>query len=126
MMLPEQEWIKKALNDLGSAKLMLDSNSAYFDQACFLCQQCIEKLLKAYLTKNKVEIFKTHDLVKLVGDCSKVNEQFLKWKDDALTLTTYAVDFRYPGEEATKEEAIDSYQKAEIFSKFILSKLNEN
>ena len=126
MMLPEQEWVKKALNDLGSAKLMLDSNSVYFDQTCFLCQQCIEKLLKAYLAKNKTEISKTHDLVKLVGDCSKVNEEFLQWKNDALTLTTYAVDFRYPGEEATKEEAIEAYQKAEAFSKFIFNKLNAN
>ena len=126
MMLPEDEWVKKALKDLGSAKLILDSGSQYFDQVCFLCQQSIEKLLKAYLTKNKVEIAKTHDLVKLVGDSSKLNEEFLKWKNHALNITIYAIDFRYPGEEATKEEALDAYQKAEEFSKFILNKLNEN
>lgn len=126
MLLPEQEWIKKALSDLGTAKLILDSNALYFDQICFLCQQGIEKLLKAYLIKNKTEISKTHDLVKSVGDCSKINERFLNWKNDALTLTTYSVDFRYPGEESTKEEAIESYQKAEAFSKFILNELDEN
>lgn len=64
-----------------------------------------------------------HDLTKLITDCSKFNEKFLEWKKTAINLTTYAVEFRYPGEEATKEEAIDSFKEAEKFSKFILDQL---
>ena len=53
MTILESEWTKKALDDLGTAKLILDSKSNYYDQACFLIQQSIEKFLKAYLIKNK-------------------------------------------------------------------------
>lgn len=119
----ESEWVTKAYNDLGSAKIILDSKSEYYDQVCFLVQQGIEKLLKAYLVKNKADISKTHDLVKLTTDCSKFNPKFLDWKSAALSLTAFAVDFRYPGETATKEEAIDAYTQAERFSKFILNEL---
>lgn len=122
----ESEWVEKALRDLGSAKIILDSGREYYDQVCFLAQQAIEKLLKAYLIKRKIEFFKIHDLVKLTTDCSKFNPKFLGWKNVALSLTTYAVDFRYPGETATKEEAYDSYQKAEEYSNFILSEMKNN
>lgn len=121
----ESEWIQKAYNDLGSAKLILDSQSHYYDQVCFLAQQSIEKLLKAYLVKNKNDITKTHDLVKLTTDCSKFNSGFLNWKNAALSLTAYAVDFRYPGETATKEEAYEAYKLAGDFSKFILEALKD-
>ena len=122
----ENEWITKALKDFGSAKLILNSQQEYYDQVCFLLQQSAEKLLKAYLIKNKAEISKTHDLVKLVSDCSKFNLKFLDWKNKALSLTTYAVDFRYPGEIATKEEAFEAYKIAEEFSNFILECLEIN
>ena len=115
--------MRKAHNDLGSAKVIIDSKSEYYDQVCFLVQQGIEKLLKAYLIKNKADVSKTHDLVKLTTDCSRFDPKFTDWRNAALSLTTYAVDFRYPGETASKEEAIDAYKQAEVFSKFILENL---
>ena len=116
----ENEWITKALKDSDSATFILNSKKDYYDQICFLFQQSIEKLLKAYLIKNRADISKTHDLVKLVTDCSKYNTKFLEWKNKALSLTTYAVDFRYPGETATMEEAQEAHKITEEFSKFIL------
>ena len=118
-----EEWIQKATLDIGSAKVLLESKAEYYDQVCFLCQQAIEKLLKAYLVKNNAEISKTHDLLKLLVDCSKYNEEFLNWKNVAISLTTYAVDFRYPGETALKEEALDSYKFASDFLKFLMKEL---
>ncbi len=122
----EKEWVDKALNDLGSAKVLLDSKNEYYDQVCFLSQQGIEKLLKAFLIKNKGDISKTHDLVKLITDCLRFSKEFEDWKKTGLSLTTYAVDFRYPGETATKEEALDSYNLAERFSKFIINEIKTN
>lgn len=90
-----------------------------------MLQQGIEKLLKAYLIKNNADITKTHDLVKLTTDCSRFNPGFLNWRGTALSLTTYAVDFRYPGETATKEEALDALNIAEGLSKFILTELTK-
>lgn len=122
---PVSEWISKALNDLSCAKALAETQGEYFDQVCFLAQQCIEKLLKAYLIKHKHEVTKTHDLVKLTSDCNKINSCFEKWKDIALTLTIYSVDFRYPGENATKEEANESIVIADEFSKFIINEINK-
>jgi len=119
----QDEWIKKAFDDLGCAKLIIDSNKEYFNQICFLSQQAIEKLLKAYLIKKSQSISKTHDLTKLTTDCSNFDKAFEEWKNVSLILTTYSVDFRYPGEEATKEEALESYKLANDYSKVILQKL---
>lgn len=119
------EWIKKASNDLNSAKVLLETQDGHYDQICFLSQQTVEKFLKAYLQKNNAEISKTHDLYKLIVDCSKFNTSFLEWEISALRLTVYSVNFRYPGEDATKESAIKAYELAENFSKFILEEINK-
>ncbi len=120
-----EEWVLKALKDFDTAKLILDSGKDYYDQICFLCQQSIEKLLKAYLIKNNKEISKTHDLMKLTVDCKNINSGFSEWEKVAISLTTYAVDFRYPGESATKEEAHDSFMLAEKYLNFILLEIKK-
>ena len=53
--LPEQiqEWVNVAENDLKSAYKLLFENDPVRDTACFHCQQAAEKILKAYLFKNK-------------------------------------------------------------------------
>ncbi len=125
MLSPVHEWITKATNDLACAKSLLNLGDEYYNQICFLTQQAIEKLLKAYLIKNDKELTKTHDLVKLNSDCMEINSAFAQWKEAALTLTIYSVDFRYPGEDATKTEAIESVSLAEEIFKFIIEELKK-
>ena len=48
------EWLHKAKNDLGIAKLAIDNEVEYTDAICFHCQQAVEKYLKSYL------IYKSH------------------------------------------------------------------
>ena len=120
------EWIYKALSDLRSAKILVDSSEESYDQVCFLAQQAIEKLLKAYLIKNNLGTSKTHDLLKLITDCSKINNSFLQWNNITLSrITSYAVDFRYPGETATKEEANEAHELADKLCKFIINELKK-
>lgn len=126
MMSLYDEWVEKGIKDLDTAKLILDSEKEFYDQVCFLCQQSIEKLLKAYLVKHNKGISKTHDLMKLTMDCVEINPGFASWQKAAISLTTYAVDFRYPGESASKEESLDSFALAEKYSKFILTELKTN
>ncbi len=91
-----KEWLKIAVDDLASAKglfkLELLGTSAYH------CQQCAEKMLKAYLVYRKINVNKTHDLVSLTLQCKKFDQTFEKILYDAKDLKPYTVAFRYPSE----------------------------
>jgi len=71
-MQPEQEfaleWLRKARNDLLSAKAILASEHGITDVPCFHAQQTVEKSLKGFLTWHNVSFGKTHDL--MVFTCS--------------------------------------------------------
>lgn len=43
------EWLRKARNDLVSARILLAHGDPVTDTACFRCQQSVEKTLKAFL-----------------------------------------------------------------------------
>lgn len=55
-------WIKKAEHDFGMAELALEDGKEFTDSICFHCQQCAEKMMKAYLIKKDIEFAKTHSL----------------------------------------------------------------
>jgi len=57
------EWVEKADNDFHSANLLLTAGEFPIpDSACFHCQQCAEKYLKAYLQERMVRFERTHSL----------------------------------------------------------------
>lgn len=58
-----ENWWKQAEADLNSAKNSFNSKDYYV--CAFLCQQAVEKALKALLFKKGFELIKTHDLVLL-------------------------------------------------------------
>lgn len=74
-------WMDQAESDLKSAEYNLQGGK--LDVAAYLCQQAVEKALKALYIKNKNELWKTHDLVKLaelvkapkriIEICNKIN-----------------------------------------------------
>jgi HEPN domain-containing protein len=72
---------------------------------CFHAQQCIEKYLKALLTEHETLFPKIHDLVKLGEMCFPFMPELKAAEADLDLLARYAVAFRYPGEEAAREEA---------------------
>jgi HEPN domain-containing protein len=101
-----REWIRKAEEDLVVATTLdrlqkQDTPGA----VSFHCQQCVEKYLKAFLVQHQVVFPKTHDLLELHRLCLKVNPAFDRIGDLLDQLNPYSVAFRYPGEEATVEEA---------------------
>jgi HEPN domain-containing protein len=101
------EWIEKAKEDYGVAirELRARKNPA-FNAICFHAQQCIEKYLKATLTKQAKPFTKTHDLDALLNASL---DQFPLWAGmsaDMKRLSQYAVQFRYPGESADRPEAV--------------------
>lgn len=51
-----ESWLNKAEHDLMSAQRLIEIAPMILDNACFHCQQAMEKCLKAYLIYNGQEI----------------------------------------------------------------------
>ncbi len=100
------EWIRKADADYATAcREMAASENTNYDAVCFHSQQRIEKLIKAALIKQGITPPKIHDLFQLNLLLSPVCKSWSCRVEDLRYLTRAAVDFRYPGESADKDEA---------------------
>jgi HEPN domain-containing protein len=91
-----QHWLLKAKNDLRGAQVDLSVDPPLVDDACFHCQQAVEKVLKAFLTYHGVEFEKTHELEYLLSLCADLNSSFVQWRNPCKPLSDYAVRTRYP------------------------------
>lgn len=101
-----KEWLKKAEEDLaGALHLQRRRKQPLPDLVCFHCQQAAEKFLKAFLIYKEVSFAKTHDLLALLEPCAKHQPELELHRESFEVLNPYSVQFRYPGEEATVEEA---------------------
>ncbi len=100
------EWIEIAESDWDTARreitIVDDSN---FRAVCFHCQQCAEKYLKAFIQELSIEPAYTHDLKVLLDDVVAHDSTFAPLRKSCVSLTTYAVSYRYPGSKPTVEEA---------------------
>ena len=106
-----QEWIAKAEGDWTTALREYRARKVpNFDAACFHAQQCVEKYLKAVLIQNKVPFQRIHDLEVLLDSCLAAYPLWESMRPDAQLLTQYAVQFRYPGESAERQEAKEAIQ----------------
>jgi len=99
-MQPELElvklWVDRARTDLLSAEADLAYKTPIVEDACFHCQQAVEKILKAFLVFHGVEFEYTHQIERLIEQCVRLNPSFARLHDTADQLTVYAVRFRYP------------------------------
>jgi HEPN domain-containing protein len=101
-----REWIKKAENDFKVASQILRRRKEIVpDAACFFCQQCVEKYLKARLVEAGIIFPRTHDLLQLLNHCIQVEPLWSAFAQVVDSMSDYAVDFRYPGHTATLREA---------------------
>jgi len=107
-----KEWLDKADEDFGTAKLVHLQMPEYKDTVCFHCQQAVEKYLKAYLLKLDIEFTKIHNLKTLLDLLSEKKEIQREWYHKADDLQLYAVNIRYPigrynANEVRDKEAIE-------------------
>lgn len=101
-----QEWIEKADEDFHVAlSLRRLRRHVAHNAVCFHAQQCVEKYLKAILEKQGVVVRKIHALPTLADQCAEVHPLLSALRPDMVRLSAYAVEFRYPGESATVEDA---------------------
>jgi HEPN domain-containing protein len=102
------EWVAKAEGDFTTAlREYRARKSPNYDAACFHAQQCAEKYLKALLQERGIEFDKTHDLIRL-ANLMKQPIGLAGLRQKLAMLSAAAVEFRYPGEMATREIAMEA------------------
>lgn len=100
-----QDWLARARSDLAFARLPLPEG-AFFEDLCFHAQQAAEKALKAVYQYHGWVFRYTHDLAELVSGLSGHGIEMPSQVDEAIILTSFAWEARYPGlaEPVTEEE----------------------
>ena len=117
------EWVQKAEDDLAAAKKLMTTKPLLSDQVCFLCQQSIEKNLKALLQQLGLPLEKTHDITKLIDQLIPKVKTLRSLRRGTDTLTRFAVDYRYPGLKTTPRQARAALEKAKRFRAEIRKRL---
>ena len=103
-----KEWIDKGEDDFIVVNRQSKAKIPVYDAICFHTQQCIEKYMKALLQENNIEFEKVHDLGILLEKSKGFIPSLEKHKEKLIELSSFAVEIRYPGIRATKEEAENS------------------
>lgn len=103
---PISDWISKAEGDWStmSRESVVTEDPAY-GAVCFHAQQCAEKYLKARLVMADIEFRYSHDLLYLHKLVLSVEPGWNFLHDSLKKLTIYAIAARYPGMDATAEQA---------------------
>lgn len=122
-----RQWLDKALSDRKTIEILIKDIEPPVDSVCFHCQQYIEKLLKAVITKHGQEVQKTHDIRKLAEAVDSFVPGLTELIDTADRLTIYGVEIRYPAKftTITPQKAQEAVEIAETIGKILLKYLGE-
>ncbi|MHC4695224.1 MAG: HEPN domain-containing protein [Planctomycetota bacterium] len=93
-----RQWRTKARSDWTTVEILLASDQYPADAVCFHCQQFVEKLLKALLTRHGIEAPKTHDVRRLIQLAEPLAPELSRFSDASDALTAHGVETRYPGD----------------------------
>lgn len=116
--------MKKAEDNYISAiDLMQRKRNRVFDVVCNQCQQCAEKYLKALLVRHRKDFPKTHGLTELEELVVKVEPNVRLIHAALDILDPYAVDIRYPGLQATEQQAKEAIKAMKEVRRFARARL---
>jgi HEPN domain-containing protein len=118
-------WLSKARTDLLGAETLAGLPQPLGAIVCFLCQQCAEKQLKAFLVFRQTTFRKSHDLAYVLELCAALEPEFAALRGACKKLTPYAWKFRYPGLAAdpAPEAAHEALDQAQLVARFVASRL---
>ena len=116
-------WVRKAEADRIGARRLAEIAEPVNDLICFHCQQSAEKYLKALVQELGLVVPRIHHLEKLLALVSTHDASLAKLRRTVAALNRYAVDFRYPGEDATKRQAKAALRHAEKVRTVLRAKL---
>ena len=108
-------WVARAEEDYSLAQSALRRRKPLAYGAVFHAQQCAEKYLKGRLSEAGISFGKVHDLVALLEVVLAVEAEWEAFREDLAYLSDFAVSFRYPGESAEKDSALDARRRCRKF-----------
>src|SRR5262245_10116226 len=100
-----REWVRKAEGDFVAIRKLARGSESAHDATCFHCQQGAEKYLKAILEELGHTVPRTHNLVALLRLLLPHHASLRRLRRGLDFVTRFAVDTRYPGDDATKRQA---------------------
>ncbi len=105
-------WVRKAEADLVGARSLAATKLPLHDLICFHCQQAAEKYLKALVQELSLVVPHTHNLEDLLVLLVPHDAALRKLRRALVSLSRYAVDVRYPDDNASKREAVAALRHA--------------
>jgi HEPN domain-containing protein len=120
-------WLDRARMDIRSAQVDLSAQPPIIEDACFHCQQAVEKILKGFLTFQEIEFEKTHSIRYLIELCARKDPSFEILSESAVPLTKFATLLRYPfvGPPPTLNQARNAVEVVRTVWQFVVPKLPE-
>ena len=110
-----KHWVERSKYDLDTAKVMLDTGRYLY--VAYMCQQTIEKILKAIIAHHGRENFPIHNLNRLAELASiktELNsEQFIFLAE----LTPYHIEARYGDYKESLSEIISEEKARQVYEK---------
>ena len=108
-------WVERSQYDLDTAKVMLETGRYLY--VAYMCQQAVEKLLKAIIAQQGKENFPIHNLNRLVEISEISNELSSEQFNFLAELTPYHVETRYGDYKEKLSEIIDGKKAQEVYKR---------
>jgi HEPN domain-containing protein len=108
-----REWVKKAEADFAIAAKLGRGRELLHDGVCFHCQQCAEKYLKALMEEVGLAVPRTHNLISLLPLLKPHHPSLRSFRRGLDFLTRFAVETRYPGDSASRRQAMAALRWAD-------------
>jgi HEPN domain-containing protein len=110
-----KKWVTRARYDLSTAEVLLKARKYLY--VAFTCQQCLEKMFKAIITKNGKKIVFTHNLSRLAEDSGTDVEMDTDLKKFLVELTPFAIEARYGDYRKRLSELVDKREATRYMEK---------
>ncbi|MEW6040084.1 MAG: HEPN domain-containing protein [Elusimicrobiota bacterium] len=107
-----KKWIEHARYDLETARAML--RTGRFLYVAFMCQQTVEKILKAMVAQKGKEILPVHNLVRLAEMAEIYFSLSTEQQDFLADLSPFVIKARYGTYKKRLSEIIDKRKSTKI------------
>ena len=108
-------WVERSKYDLDTAKAMLDTGRYLY--VSYMCQQAIEKILKAIIAQQGKENFPIHNLNRL-AEISLIDGELNAEQFNFLAeLTPYNIEARYGDYKESLSEIINDKKAQKVYEK---------
>jgi len=110
-----EHWVERSQYDLDTAKVMLDTGRYLY--VAYMCQQTIEKILKALIAQEGKENFPIHNLNRLAEIASIKGELSSDQFNFLAELTPYHIEARYGDYKESLSEIISEAKAQQIYKR---------